>query len=100
MQISITARHGHLSEAAQEKVRAKLSKLSRIFDRITSIQATIDLQDEDRPAVDVRASIERRDDVVASYQATDMMGALDHVIQKLEQQLRRLKEKIQERHPH
>ncbi|MCA9259117.1 MAG: ribosome-associated translation inhibitor RaiA [Planctomycetales bacterium] len=99
MQIRITARHGRLSEATQEKIRAKLSKLTRIFDRITTLDATFDLEDEESPSVDVRASLERHDDIVASFQASDMMGALDHVVQKLEQQLRRMKEKTKDRHP-
>lgn len=98
MQIEISARHGHLSDATQAKVRGKLDKLSRLFERITAIEATFDLQDSQRPGVHIAVSAEHKHDFVADHASDDMMGSLDQAIHKIEQQLRKYKEKIQDHH--
>lgn len=97
MQIAISARHGSLSEATQEKITAKLEKLSRYFERLTSINVTVDLERRETPIVDVRVSAEHKHDFVARDQADELMAAVDAVIHKLEQQIRKYKERVQER---
>ena len=56
MQITLTTRHGHISEETQDRLKAKAEKLTRIFDRLTSIELVIDLQDEAKPQVDLMVS--------------------------------------------
>jgi putative sigma-54 modulation protein len=98
VQIQISARHGSLSEATQAKVIAKAEKLTRLFERLTAIEVTVDLTRRDAPVVDVKVSAEHKHDFVASEQSEDLMAAMDAVIHKLEQQLRRYKEKLRDRH--
>lgn len=98
MQISISARHGHLSELTRSKITAKLEKLSRYFERLTAIDLTIDLEHEDSPTVELRVAAEHKHDFHATDRAEDMMAAVDNVVHKLEQQLRKYKAKIQEHH--
>jgi putative sigma-54 modulation protein len=98
VQLSISTRHGHLSEATQAKLRAKAEKLGRFFERLTSIEITVDLKDEQSPKVDVLVSAEHKHDFVAHEQADNLMAALDACVQKIEQQLRKYKERVQERH--
>ena len=98
MQVSISARHGHLSDATREKIAAKVEKLARLFERLQAIEVTVDLEHEQTPTVDVRISAEHKHDFVATEQSASLMGALDGVVHKLEQQLRKYKEKVQERH--
>ena len=98
MQVSISARHGHLSDATREKITAKVEKLARLFERLQAIEVTVDLEHEQTPTVDVRISAEHKHDFVATEQSANLMAALDGVIHKLEQQLRKYKEKVQERH--
>ena len=98
MQIQISARHGSLSEATQAKVITKAEKLTRLFERLTAIEVTVDLTRRDAPLVDVKVSAEHKHDFVASEQSDDLMAAMDAVIHKLEQQLRRYKEKLRDRH--
>lgn len=95
MQVSISARHGHLSDATQEKVRAKLDKLSRLFERLTAIEVAIDLERRDAIEVDLRVSAEHKHDFVATEQGPELVAALDGAVHKIEQQLRKYKEKIQ-----
>lgn len=98
MQVNISARHGHLSDATRSKIAAKVEKLERLFERLSAIEVTVDLEHEQNPTVDVRVSAEHKHDFVAAEQSTNLMAALDGVIHKLEGQLRKYKEKVQERH--
>ena len=98
MHIRISTRHGDISDATQEKITAKVEKLTRLFDRLSEITVTIHLERRDMPAVDLRVAAEHKHDFVAAAQSEDLMAAIDMVLHKLEQQLRKYKERIQGRH--
>lgn len=95
MQVSISARHGHLSSATQEKIESKVERVRRFYDRISAIEVTVDLEHRDSVDVEVRISAEHTEDFVASERAGELFAGLDAVVHKLEQQLRKHKEKIQ-----
>jgi putative sigma-54 modulation protein len=96
VQIKISARHGHLSEATQEFIRDKAQKLLHFFQRLTMIEVTVDLK-EDQKVVEFVVSAEHKHDFVARERNNDILAAVDLVMNKLEGQLRRYKEKIQDR---
>lgn len=98
MQINVTTRHGHLNEATQEKLTAKAEKLLKYFERLTSIELIVDLKDSHRPRVDVSVSAEHKHDFLGHAEADNLIAAADSALHKVEQQLRRYKEKVQERH--
>ena len=98
VQIQISTRHGQLSEATQTKITAKAEKLLRIFDRLTSIAVVVDLTDEQKPRVDVQVSAEHKHDFVAHDQSDSLMVSVDEALNKIEQQLRKYKEKVVDRH--
>lgn len=98
MQINISVRHGHLSDATRAKITTKVEKLARLFERLTAIEVTVDLEHEQNPTVDARVSAEHKHDFVATEQSTSLMASLDGVIHKLEQQLRKYKERVQDHH--
>ena len=85
MQISISARHGHLSDVTRAKITAKVEKLARLFDRLQTIEVTIDLEHEETPTVDILVSAIGKHDFVATESGGSLMGALDGTIHKLEQ---------------
>ena len=95
MQIKITGRHGHLKEDTQQFIRAKVEKLLHFFDRLTMIEVTVDWQN-DVKLVEILASAEHKHDFVARERNTDIHAAVDLCVDKLERQLRRYKEKIQD----
>jgi putative sigma-54 modulation protein len=95
VQIKISARHGHLSDATQRFIEEKAQKLLRIFERLTMIEVTVDLRDGDK-VVEFLVEAEHKHDFVARESAADIMAAVDLVLAKLEGQLRRYKEKIQD----
>jgi putative sigma-54 modulation protein len=89
VQIKISTRHGHLSEASQAKLQAKLEKLLHFFERLTAIELTVDLENNARPLVELRVSAEHKHDFMATEQTDELSAAVDAVIQKMEQQLRK-----------
>jgi putative sigma-54 modulation protein len=95
VQIKISARHGHLSEPTQAFIREKAEKLLRIFERLQSIEVTVDLKNEQK-TVEFLVSAEHKHDFVAHETNGDVLAAVDIVIDKLGSQVRRYKEKIQD----
>ena len=97
MQTNISARHGHLSRRTQERITEKVEKLSRYFDRLTAIQVTIDLEHRDNPTVELKVSVKHSEALVATDQSGELMSSLDGALHKIEQQIRRHKERRTER---
>jgi len=95
VQIKISTRHGHLEDGLQQFIQDKAQKLNHLFQRLTMIEVTVDLQDEEK-VVEFVVSAEHKHDFVASERNKDVMAAVDLVMAKLEGQLRRYKEKIQD----
>jgi putative sigma-54 modulation protein len=98
VQINISTRHGYLSDATRSKISAKVARLSRYFERLTSIDVTVDLEFQDSPTVDLRVSAEHKHDFVATDRASDLWRSINGAVQKIEQQLRKYKEKVTSRH--
>ena len=94
MQINISTRHGHLSQASQEKISDKVTRLSRLFERLTAVEVVCDVEHPEHPNVEIRVSAERHDDFVAKDDAPNLMAAVDGAVHKLEQQIRKFKEKL------
>jgi len=98
VQINISARHGHVSEETQNKIREKLEKLPRIFDRITAIELTLDLEHSEMLRVDLKVSAKHKPDFLASSMSDNLLGSIEQAVEKVEQQLRKHKGKVQDRH--
>ena len=96
MQITISARHGHLAPGTQERISEKVEVVQKFFDRMTAIGVTVDLEHRERPSVELRIRAEHHDEFVAIEQADTVFAALDGVIEKMENQLRRFKERLKE----
>lgn len=96
MQVNISARHGKLSAESQQKIADKVGKLPRFFDRVTAFQVTVDLEHDDTPEVEIVASVEHKSQFIGSASASEgnLMAALDGAIHKVEQQLRKHKERL------
>lgn len=98
MQVKISVRHGHLSEANQTIIREKALKLLHVFDRLTMIEVTVDVKktEEDKARVEFVVQAEHKHDFVAHESQHDVLVAVDMVLHKIQGQLRRYKEKIQD----
>lgn len=96
MQIVVSARHGHLSAASQDKVKEKVEVVTRYFDRITAISVTVNLENRDEPEVELRVKAEHSEEFVATARTAELMTALDAVTEKMESQLRKHKERLRD----
>lgn len=94
MNIVIEARHMDITDALREYVENKASKLNRLFDRIQSIEVTLDME-ADKPSVEIIVSVSRKT-FVATHRDDDMYACIDQCLHKLSEQLRRHKEKIRD----
>lgn len=96
VQVKISARHGHLDEDVHKLIEEKAANLVHFFDRLTMIEVTVDVGDELNKAVEILAKAEHKHDFVARESATEVQVALDQAIHKIERQLTKHKEKIQD----
>ena len=95
MQIKISTRHGHISDEVQKHIQEKAGKLLHFFDRISMIELTLDHQ-KDLKMVELAVNSEHKHDFFAKEENTDLYTAVDLVIEKVEHQIRKYKEKIQD----
>ena len=96
MQIKISARHGNLSPATQERITEKVEAVRKFYDRLTSIQVIVDLSHRDSPSVEITANAEHHDPFAVTVQSESIHAALDGAVDKLEQQLRKHKERLKD----
>ncbi|HMP02757.1 MAG TPA: ribosome-associated translation inhibitor RaiA, partial [Gemmatales bacterium] len=95
MQIKISARHGHLDPETQQFIRDKAEKLTTLFNRLTSIEVVVD-REHDLQTVEFNVSAEHKHDFVAKEKQADLRTAVDLALDKLDAQLRKYKERIQD----
>ena len=93
MQVNVSARHGTISAQDQQVIREKAEKVRRLFDRVNAVAVTVDFQHPDNPHVEIIVTAEHAPEFVASTASTTVISSLDLTISKIEQQLRKHKEK-------
>ena len=94
MEIKITVRHGSLSEAAKEKIIGKVERLAKFIQRVSKAEDVVDLEKADTPKIDLKVVTELKKEFNASYSSNDMFGAVDQVIDKLQQQMKKFNDKM------
>ncbi|OGV25791.1 MAG: ribosomal subunit interface protein [Legionellales bacterium RIFCSPHIGHO2_12_FULL_37_14] len=92
MQISFTGHHIEITTALKNFAEEKLKKLERHVDHINSINVVFSLEKLDQ-IVDVTISLNKAT-VHAQAKALDMYTAIDLIIDKLDRQLVKHKEKL------
>lgn len=94
MNIQIQARHGSLSDASRDKIAEKVEKLGRFVERVSTIDVVVDLAAADKPNVEVVVVTDLKHDFRSSYASGDLFGCVDQVVDKIDQQMRKFKEKL------
>lgn len=94
MLVNVTARHGNLNEATRQKIIEKVERLSRLADRVSKIEVKVEMEKPDQPVVDLFVSTELKKEFTAVYSSDNLMGCVDQVIDKVENQMRKFKEKL------
>jgi putative sigma-54 modulation protein len=95
LNITVNARHMEMSESLRAYSVDKAQKLQRYFDRIGSIEIIIDTEGGS-PVVEVVVSASHNNTFVGRHRGEDMYGCIDNAIHKVEEQLRRHKERLRD----
>ena len=95
MQVAITSRHGSLNERIQQSISTKAEKLLTFFERVTAIQVTVNFED-DRIKVEILVDTEHKHNFVAHDVGEEVMPTFDQALHKMEQQIRKYKQKLQD----
>ncbi|ABI73214.1 MULTISPECIES: ribosome hibernation promoting factor [Shewanella] len=91
MQISLTGHHVEITESLREYVQGKFSKLERHFDQIHNVHVVLNvekLQQKAEAKINVNGA-----EIFAMSENTDMYAAIDALIDKLDRQVIKHKEK-------
>lgn len=92
MQINITGHHVELTDSMTEYVHSKFGKLERHFDNITNTQVTLSVEKTRQKAeADVHIA---GGQLFATHEHDDMYAAIDGLIDKLDRQVIKHKEKM------
>jgi len=92
MQITITARHFDLTNAIRDHVESACEKLTRYFDHISTAHITLDLEDN-RNKVEMSLHAGKFN-LQSISEEMDMYTAIDSAIERMEAQIKKLKEKV------
>lgn len=92
MQINLTGHHVDITPALKSFVHEKFEKLERHFDHITNTHVILTIENGRQKA---EASIHvNRGNLFAEVEHDDMYAAIDILIDKLDRQLKKHKEKL------
>ena len=90
-QITITGHQLDITEALRECINGKFAKLDRHFDKITSIRVTLGVE-KVKQKIDATLLI-AGGEIIANAEHDDMYAAIDLLVDKLDRQLIKHKEK-------
>lgn len=96
MRFSVTGRHIEITDAMRQYVEGKATRLTRFYDRIESIEVVIAKQGVQN-RVEMVVAAAHKHTFVGQVSAGDYYEAIDLVMDKLEGQIRKHKEKVRNR---
>jgi putative sigma-54 modulation protein len=92
MKTTVTTRHFELNESLKERAEERLHRLSRFFDRILDARVVVSFE---KNRYNAEASITANGTPIASHAVADTdRAALEQVLDKLEAQIRRHKDRL------
>lgn len=96
MQINITGHHIEVTEALRNYIENKCKRLERHFDQLTHIHVVLSVEKMRQKA---EATLHLNGgDVFASAEDEDMYVAIDDLVDKLDRQLKKHREKLTDHH--
>jgi len=96
MQLSLTGHHVDITDALRNYVEEKLQRLERHFDHVTNVHVILSVEKLNQKA---EATVHLSGaDVFADASDTDMYAAIDALVDKLDRQVIKHKEKVKNHH--
>lgn len=96
MQFTITGHHVEVTPAMRAYVTEKMQKLTRHFDQVNSIDVILSVEKLDQMAEATVLAAGRK--LFATDTQEDMYAAIDGLTDKIDRQVRRLKDKLSNHH--
>lgn len=96
MQINFTGHGIEVTPALRSLTQEKFDRLSRHFDKITNIHVTFDV--EKLRQIAKATILVNKGELHASSESEDMYASIDALVDKLDKQLIKHKEKLREKH--
>ncbi|MGD8784943.1 MAG: ribosome hibernation promoting factor [Thioalkalispiraceae bacterium] len=96
MQLNITGHHVDITDSLQNYVETKFDKLERHFDKVTNVHVILTvekLRQKAEATIHVSGA-----DIFADSENTDMYASIDALVDKLDRQIKKHKEKLQDHH--
>lgn len=96
MQLTVTGRHIDVSPALRDYVATKLAKLERHFDHVTDIRCTLTVEKllhKAEAIINLSGGTIHADSI-----QEDMYAAIDGLVDKLDRQVKKHKEKVTDHH--
>lgn len=92
MQIELTGHHIEVTDSLRDYVNEKMAKLERHFDKVSNIHVILEVEASRHKA---EATVHMSGhDVFANCTEDDMYAAIDGLVDKLDRQVKKHKEKI------
>jgi len=98
MQIAVMFRHMDVSEPVRSYVEEKLSRVKKYIEEPIDAQVALSVEKKIRHSAEVTI-VAKGITIKGSEETNDMYAAIDAVVDKIERQLRRYKEKIKQHKP-
>jgi|TARA_B100000745_G_scaffold291060_2_gene230496 putative sigma-54 modulation protein len=92
MQINLTGHHVEVTESLREFVKTKFERLERHYDHITNVHVILNVQ-KLRQIAEAKVHV-AGGEIFANAEHEDMYAAIDSLIDKLDRQVIKYKEKL------
>jgi putative sigma-54 modulation protein len=96
MQINLTGHHVEITQALRDYVHDKLERVERHFDNVTSVRVILSvakLRQKAEATIHVAGN-----DIHADAVEEDLYAAIDAIIDKIDRQIKKHKEKLTDKH--
>ena len=100
MKVTVTARHAKFTDAMKEVAQQKAHRLEHYFEHLKKIEVILDTDGDTRYSVEMIASGLHDHVLVSRHSHRTALAALDAVVEKMERQLVKFKEKLTRKHGH
>ncbi len=95
MQINLTGHHVDITPALRDYVNNKFQKIQRYFSNITNVHVILSVDKKFQQKAEARLHLAKAE-VFAESEADDMYAAIDLLIDKLDRQVLKHKEKLKQ----
>lgn len=97
--IEVSSRHGQVSDGMRDYAIRKVTKLSRFHDRLSSVQVVLEDPNGERE-IEILAHVDSGRLLVAREQAGSFRASIDQLVDKMERQLKKDKERLKDHKIH